>query len=117
MCAIACGSVKAKLGYDDSLDAFGVHGVGGTLGAVLTGLFATRECWDIAGDTKLGFLEGGKIMGGQVAAVGVTWIFSIVATVVILFLLNAIVGLRVSKADETLGLDQSDHGEEGYIFT
>ena len=116
VCAIACGSIKSKLGYDDSLDAFGVHGVGGTLGAVLTGLFATRECWDIGEGAKLGLLEGGEIMGGQVAAVAVTWGFSIVATVLILLVLNAVVGLRVSQGDETLGLDQSEHGEEGYIF-
>ncbi len=116
VCAIACGSIKAKFGYDDSLDAFGVHGVGGTLGAVLTGVFATRECWDIAGSTKLGLIEGGSIMGGQVAAVVVTWIFSLVATFIILMIVKAMVGLRVSESDETLGLDQSEHGEEGYIF-
>jgi len=117
VCAIACGAVKAKFGYDDSLDAFGVHGVGGTLGALLTGVFATRECWNIAGDKKLGMLEGGNIMGGQIAAVGVTVIFSIVATLVILMVVKAVTGLRVSEQDETLGLDQSEHGEEGYIFT
>ncbi len=116
ICAIACGTMKAKLGYDDSLDAFGVHGVGGTLGAVLTGVFATRACWDIAEGEKLGLLEGGQVMAGQLAAVAVTWIFSIVATLVILLVLQALIGLRVNENDETLGLDQSEHGEEGYIF-
>jgi len=116
ICAIACGTVKAKFGYDDSLDAFGVHGVGGTLGALLTGVFATRACWDIADGEKLGMLEGGGIMGGQIAAVVVTILFSGVGTLIILMIVKAFVGLRVSGEDETLGLDQSEHGEEGYIF-
>lgn len=116
VCAIACGSIKSKFGYDDALDAFGVHGVGGTLGAVLTGVFATRACWDIAGEKKLGLIEGGNIMMGQIAAVVVTIIFSIVLTIIIMLIVKSLVGLRVSQSDETLGLDQSEHGEEGYIF-
>jgi Amt family ammonium transporter len=117
VCAIACSKIKAAFGYDDSLDAFGVHGVGGTLGAVLTGVFATRAAWDIGGGKKLGLLEGGDIMTGQLIAIGVTWIFSIVATVVILMIINAVVGLRVSEQDERIGLDMSQHEEEGYIFS
>lgn len=117
VCAFACGTVKSKFGYDDSLDAFGVHGVGGTLGAVLTGIFATRACWDIAEGEKLGFLEGGSVLTGQLVAIGVTWIFSIVVTFVILKVLDIAIGLRVSESDEVLGLDLSEHGEEGYIFT
>ena len=117
VCAIACGAIKGSFGYDDSLDAFGVHGVGGTLGAALTGVFATRACWDIADGEKLGMIEGGSIMTGQLVAVGVTWVFSIVATFVILKVLDVVVGLRVSATDETKGLDLSEHGEEGYIFT
>ncbi len=117
VCGIACSKVKQKFGYDDSLDAFGVHGVGGTLGAILTGVFATRECWDIAGATKLGILEGGSVMGGQIAAIVVTIVFSLVATFVILMIVKALVGLRVSERDEIRGLDVSEHGEEGYIFT
>jgi len=117
VCAIACGTLKGKFGYDDSLDAFGVHGVGGTLGAVLTGVFATRACWDIADGELLGMVEGGSVMQGQLVAVGVTWIFSIVATFVILKLIDAVMGLRVSEKDEVLGLDLSEHGEEGYILT
>jgi Amt family ammonium transporter len=116
VCAFACGTVKSKFGYDDSLDAFGVHGVGGTLGAVLTGVFATRACWDIAEGEKLGLLEGGNVMAGQLAAVGVTIVFSLVATFVILLIVKALVGLRVSENDEVRGLDLSEHGEEGYIF-
>lgn len=117
VCAIACSTVKQKFGYDDSLDAFGVHGVGGTLGAILTGVFATRECWNIADGEKLGLLEGGNVMGGQIAAVVVTIVFSLVATFIILMVVKALVGLRVSEKDEILGLDVSEHGEEGYIFT
>ncbi len=118
VCAIACGSVKQAFGYDDSLDAFGVHGVGGTLGAVLTGVFATRACWDITGTGEpLGMIEGGGVMPGQLAAIGVTWVFSIVATFVILKVVDGVLGLRVSEQDELLGLDQAAHGEEGYIFT
>jgi ammonium transporter, Amt family len=122
VCAIACSKVKAAFGYDDSLDAFGVHGVGGTLGAILTGVFATRACWDIgalnnAPGTKLGLLEGGTVLTGQVVAVGVTWIFSIVATVIILSIINATIGLRVTEQQERIGLDMSQHEEEGYIFS
>lgn len=117
VCAIACSKVKAAFGYDDSLDAFGVHGVGGTLGAVLTGVFATRAAWDIGAGKKLGLLEGGDIMTGQLIAIGVTWIFSIIATVIILFVINAVIGLRVNEKDERIGLDMSQHEEEGYIFS
>lgn len=117
VCAIACGKIKGAFGYDDSLDAFGVHGVGGSLGAILTGVFATRACWDIDGGNKLGMLEGGDVLPGQIAAVGVTIAFSVVATFVILLVIKGIVGLRVDERDEIRGLDMSEHGEEGYIFT
>ena len=122
VCAIACGKIKAAFGYDDSLDAFGVHGVGGTLGAILTGVFATRVCSSAAGIAEngtlepLGLLEGGSILGGQVTAVVVTAVFSVISTVVILGVVKAITGLRVSERDEIQGLDTSEHGEEGYIF-
>ncbi len=66
---------------------------------------------------KLGMIEGGGVMPGQLVAIAVTWIFSIVATFIILKVLDAVVGLRVSGNDETKGLDLSEHGEEGYIFT
>jgi len=117
VCAIACGTLKRKFGYDDSLDAFGVHGIGGTLGAILTGVFATRACWDITEKGEpLGMLEGGSVMPGQLAAVGVTILFSVVGTFVILLVVKALVGLRVSEQDEVRGLDLSEHDEEGYIF-
>jgi ammonium transporter, Amt family len=117
VCALACSKLKGALGYDDSLDAFGVHGIGGTLGAILTGVFATRACWNIDGGNVLGVYEGGqKVIIGQLAAVGVTWVFSIVGTLVLLKIVDVLVGLRATPEAEVRGLDISDHGEEGYIF-
>jgi ammonium transporter, Amt family len=118
VCAFACGKLKPAMGYDDSLDAFGVHGVGGTLGAILTGVFATRAAWDIDNGLKLGVMEGGgtRVLIGQIVAVAVTWVFSIVATFIILKVIDAVMGLRVSESDEVRGLDVTQHGEEGYIF-
>lgn len=117
VCALSCSKLKAAFRYDDSLDAFGVHGVGGTLGAILTGVFATRACWDIDAGNPLGLIEGGKrVIVGQVVAVAVTIVFSIVATLIILKVIDVVMGLRISPEGETRGLDLSDHGEEGYIF-
>jgi Amt family ammonium transporter len=122
VCFWSCTYLKGKFKYDDSLDAFGVHGVGGTLGAILTGIFATRATGataSIAGipkDTPLGLLEGGRLIVGQIAAVAVTWGLAALATLVILKVLDAVMGLRVSEQDEIQGLDLSQHGEEGYIF-
>lgn len=116
ICALACGKLKGKFGYDDSLDAFGVHGVGGTLGAALTGVFATRACWNIAEGEPLGMLEKGGIMPGQLTAIAVTWVFSIVVTLIILKVVDVAIGLRVDENSEVRGLDLTEHGEEGYIF-
>jgi Amt family ammonium transporter len=121
VCAFACSKIKGMFGYDDALDAFGVHGIGGTLGALLTGVFATRACWDIAAlngasGTRLGLLEGGSVLKGQVAAVIITWVFSIVVTFIILKVVDAIVGIRVTEEEERRGLDITQHDEEGYIF-
>jgi Amt family ammonium transporter len=120
VCAYACGKIKAKFGYDDALDAFGVHGVGGTLGAILTGVFATRACWDINEGKPLGLLEAdswsASVMNGQLAAIGVTWVLSIVATFIILKAVDGLIGLRVNQQQEVQGLDISQHEEEGYIF-
>jgi Amt family ammonium transporter len=113
-CFFSCSKLKAKFGYDDSLDAFGVHGVGGTLGAVLTGVFATQAV--AGGNVPLGLLEGGPILLGQVVAAAVTWVFAALATFILLKLLDLTMGLRVSQQDEVQGLDYSQHGEEGYIF-
>jgi Amt family ammonium transporter len=121
VCAFACSKIKNAFGYDDALDAFGVHGIGGTLGAILTGVFATRAAWDIGAlngnsGQVLGMIEGGTVIKGQIAAVVVTWILSIVATFILLKIVDAIVGLRVTPEEETRGLDVTQHDEEGYIF-
>jgi len=117
VCFYACTTLKSKLGYDDSLDAFGVHGVGGTLGALLTGVFATRACTNIDNGLPLGLIEGSvRLFIGQVVAVVVTWVVAIVVTFVLLKALDAVLGLRISPEEETQGLDLTQHGEEGYIF-
>jgi ammonium transporter, Amt family len=116
VCFLACTSLKARFRYDDSLDAFGVHGVGGTLGAILTGVLATRATGAFADGRPLGWLEGGGVLTAQIIAVAITWALAIVATFVILKVLDAAMGLRVSQAAEIEGLDLSQHGEEGYIY-
>ena len=112
--------VKNMLGYDDSLDAFGVHGAGGTLGALLTGVFAVSEInpafKDAAGKVlPVGMLEGnsGQLLN-QAIGVAIAWVIAIVGTFIILKVVDAVVGLRVSPEEETTGLDLSQHGEEGY---
>jgi Amt family ammonium transporter len=116
VCYLACTALKSRLKYDDSLDAFGVHGVGGTLGALLTGVFATKEVQDIGSGKLLGLIEGGDVIKGQIVATLISWGLAIVATFVILKVLDAVMGLRVSREAEIEGLDLSQHGEEGYIF-
>lgn len=115
VCYFAC-NLKSKFGYDDALDAFGVHGVGGTLGAVLTGVFATAAVVPAAKD-GVGLLEGNKFQViNQVVGVGAAMGIAVVGTLIILKILDATMGLRVSQQDELQGLDVSQHGEEGYIF-
>jgi ammonium transporter, Amt family len=116
VCYFACTALKGKFKYDDSLDAFGVHGVGGTLGAILTGVFATRATGAFADGKLLGLLEGGDVLKAQILAVLITWALAIAATFIILKVLDATIGLRVSRAEEIEGLDTTQHGEEGYIF-
>ncbi len=113
-CFAACTAVKNKFGYDDSLDVFGVHGVGGTLGALLTGVFATRAV--TGGSEALGLVDGGTIFINQLIATAITWVLAIVVTFILLNVLDAVMGLRVSQEEEIQGLDLSQHGEEGYIF-
>jgi Amt family ammonium transporter len=115
-CSFMVFEVKSRLRYDDSLDAFGVHGAGGTLGALLTGLFATRAINAAFGkDAPTGAIDGhwGQILN-QAAGVAIAWGISIVGTLVLLFLVDKVIGLRVSPEDEMAGLDLSQHGEEGY---
>jgi Amt family ammonium transporter len=110
--------VKALFGYDDSLDAFGVHGAGGTVGALLTGVFATYVINPVYGKgVPAGWIDGNwKQMLNQLAAVGVSWGISIVGSLVLLFVVDKTMGLRLSPEDESAGLDLSQHGEEGYDF-
>jgi Amt family ammonium transporter len=115
-CSFMVFEVKSRLGYDDSLDAFGVHGAGGTLGALLTGLFATNVINAAFGKgVPTGAIDGhwGQMLN-QAAGVGVAWGISIVGTLILLFLVDKIIGLRVSPEQESEGLDLSQHGEEGY---
>jgi Amt family ammonium transporter len=114
VCFVACTTLKSRLGYDDSLDAFGVHGVGGTLGALLTGLFATHVL--VGGEKGVGLFEHGDLLTAQAGAVLVTWVYAAIVTFVLLKILDVTMGLRVSQQQEIQGLDLSQHGEEGYIF-
>jgi Amt family ammonium transporter len=119
VCFTACTTIKSRFGYDDSLDAFGVHGMGGTLGALLTGVFATRAVGGVSGEhgkDLLGLIEGGGVIKAQIVAVIITWILAALGTFILLKILDATMGLRVSRESEIEGLDVSQHGEEGYIF-
>jgi len=111
LCSSAC-NLKSKLGYDDSLDVVGVHGVGGTWGAIATGLFASKLI-NPAGNDGLFFGNPHQLLV-QVIAVLATWIFAAVGTIVILSILKALMGLRVSEEEELMGLDLSQHNERGY---
>lgn len=105
---LAVEFLKRKLGYDDALDTFGVHGVGGTLGAVLTGVFA-----DASVNPAVEALKEGLLMA-QLKACGLTIVWSLAATLVITLVVKAVIGLRPSREDEELGLDLAEHGEQGY---
>ena len=115
-CYFMVVKVKQWFGYDDSLDAFGVHGAGGTMGAILTGVFATSVVNPVFGPGKAtGLLEGNAHqLLNQFVGVAIAWSLSIVGTLIILFVVDKLVGLRVSAEDEREGLDLSQHGEEGY---
>ncbi len=115
-CSLMVFKVKAWFRYDDSLDAFGVHGAGGTLGALLTGLFATKLINPIFGaDVNTGAIDGhwGQLVN-QATGVAIAWVLSAIGTLVLLFLVDKSIGLRVSAEEESQGLDLSQHGEEGY---
>ena len=110
LCFWACTSLKNKLGYDDSLDVFGIHGVGGTTGAILTGVFASEA---VGGTNGLLYGNPAQLLN-QVVAVAGTWIFVGVLTFIIIKLVGLLVSIRVSDDDEDAGLDISQHGESGY---
>jgi len=111
VCYAAC-NLKGKLGYDDSLDVVGVHGVGGTWGALATGLFASKAINEGGGD-GLFFGNPGQLWV-QLVAVLATYALAIVVTAIILKVVDALVGLRVSEEDEVVGLDLSQHSETAY---
>ena len=113
---LAVTQLKNMLKYDDALDTFGVHGVGGTLGALVTGFLATA---DVNGNlnTNLKDLVGNGLWMEQVKAIGVTMALAIVGTTVLAFIVKVIVGLRPSHDEELQGLDFIDHGEAGYHYS
>ena len=119
---IACAYLKPMLKYDDALDTFGVHAVGGTIGAIVTGVFATA---DVNGNltsansyaAKNGLdklVANGGLVAEQFKAIAITLALSVVATVVIAFIVKMVIGLRPTEEAETQGLDLAEHGEEAY---
>ena len=117
-CYLMVTVVKRIFGYDDSLDAFGVHGAGGTIGAILTGIFASTAINPIFGPGKAtGAIDGNWMqVVHQLAGVAIAWTLSGVGTLILLKLVDALIGLRVSREHEIEGLDITQHGEEGYDF-
>lgn len=112
---LACSKMKAKLGYDDSLDTFGVHAVGGTLGTLLAGVFATPAANANLDAAYIKGFVGKTLWLEQIKAGGLVLILSVVGTVAIFYIVGAVVGsLRVDPETETVGLDLAEHGEEGY---
>ena len=120
ICFLMVAKVKGRFGYDDSLDVFGVHGAGGTVGALLTGVFASQAVNAIYKDSQGKALPVGLIDGNahqvlnQMVGIGIAWVLAIVGTLVILKVVDVVVGLRVPREQEIQGLDLSQHGEEGY---
>jgi len=108
-----CFKVKSWFGYDDALDTFGVHAVGGTLGALLTGFLATPTVNSNL-NTNLKDIVGKSLWIEQIKAIGVTLTLAVVGTVVIAYIVKAVLGLRPSEEVEVSGLDLAEHGEEGY---
>jgi ammonium transporter, Amt family len=104
----AVSYLKKMIGYDDALDTFGVHGVGGTLGALLTGILADENVNSVVTGVKQGLLME------QIKAIIVTILLSVVGTAIIAFIVRAVIGLRTNEEVETVGLDLAEHGEEGY---
>lgn len=121
-CFYMVTKVKSIFGYDDSLDAFGVHGAGGTLGALLTGVFASSAVNPIFKDAQGRTVASGLFEGNahqllnQLVGVVIAWILAVVGTLVILKLVDVTIGLRVPEDHEVQGLDLSQHGEEGYYW-
>jgi Amt family ammonium transporter len=120
VCYLAVTRVKGRFGYDDSLDAFGVHGVGGTVGALLTGVFASSVINPVFRDaqgstTAVGLIEGNaRQLLNQSAGVAIAWVLAAAGSLFTLKVVDVLVGLRVPNEQEVQGLDLSQHGEEGY---
>ena len=114
VCYFMVAKVKQKLGYDDALDAFGVHGCGGTLGALLTGVFATSAIND-SFKGPLGWVDGhpGQVWN-QLVGCAIAWGLAVVGTLIILKICDVVIGLRITESEEIEGLDVAMHGEEGY---
>ncbi len=121
-CYLMVTKVKNLFRYDDSLDAFGVHGAGGTLGAILTGVFASSAVNPIFKDAQGNTMASGLLEGNahqllnQLVGVAIAWVLAVVGTLVILKIVDLVVGLRVTEDQEMQGLDLSLHGEEGYYW-
>jgi len=115
ICYLMVSKVKQKFAYDDTLDAFGVHGAGGTVGALLTGVFATRAVNDLRSGKAMGLVDGdsGQVVN-QLIAVAISWALAAVGTLIILKICDAVLGVRVDVNQETEGLDLSQHGEDAY---
>ena len=129
---LACWKIKGWLGYDDALDTFGVHAVGGTLGAFLTGCLASAKAnsnlannladvgnkMDAANAATqnglAGLVAGHMLWVEQLKAIGITLCLAVVSTTILAYLVRGIIGLRVTPEIETAGLDLAEHGEEGY---
>lgn len=122
LCYTMVSKVKARFGYDDTLDAFGVHGAGGTAGALLTGVFASSAVNPIFKDGAGNALPSGLFEGNahqvlnQLVGVAIAWVLAIAGTLIILKIVDVLIGLRVPEEHEIQGLDLSQHGEEGYYF-
>jgi Amt family ammonium transporter len=122
ICFFMVSAVKGRLGYDDSLDVFGVHGTGGTVGALLTGVFASSAVNPVFRDASGNVLPSGVIEGNwrqllhQFTGVAIAWVIAVVGTLVILAVVDRTIGLRVPAEQEVAGLDITQHGEEGYYW-
>lgn len=114
ICYLAVSVLKAKLGYDDALDAFGVHGIGGTWGALATGLFASKAV-NPAGADGLFYGDPSQFVT-QLIGVGTSWAFAAIGTFIILKVLMSFMNVRASEAQEVQGLDITEHGERGYAY-
>jgi Amt family ammonium transporter len=114
---LACAYLKAKLGYDDALDTFGVHAVGGTMGAFLTGCLARTTANPNLGTNLKEYVKDSffqPLVGQQLIAIVLTILLAVIGTAIIASIVKATIGLRVDEEVETLGLDLAEHGEEGY---